>query len=124
MRTFIGVLLTLLVLQACKQNKQGYHIEVNLDNAGGKWVKLLQVVDRNYVTYDSAFAEAGTPVILSRGIEGVQTMYLTLDDEGGSIRMLVVRRYFCWSPGSIILDKLPAVYIRRITHIPENLLQT
>jgi len=89
MRTFIGVLLTLLALQACKQNKQGYHIEVNLDNAGGKWVKLLQVVDRNYVTYDSVFAEAGTPAVLTRGTGGVQTMYLTLEGDDGSIQMLV-----------------------------------
>jgi thiol-disulfide isomerase/thioredoxin len=89
MRTFIGVLLTLLALQACKQNKQGYHIEVNLDNAGGKWVKLLQVVDRNYVTYDSAFAEAGSPAVLTRGTEGVKTMYLTLEGEDGSVQMLV-----------------------------------
>ena len=49
MRTFIGVLVTLLALQACKQNNAGYHIEVNLDNEEGKWVKLQQVVDRNYV---------------------------------------------------------------------------
>ena len=89
MRTFIGVILTLLALQACKQNQEGYYIEVNLVDAGGKWVKLMQTVDRNFVTYDSAFAEAGAPAILSRGTEGVQTMYLTLEDAGGSIRMLV-----------------------------------
>lgn len=94
MRKLIWVMLTMLALQACNQNKEGYHIEVNLDNAGGNWVKLLHLVDRNYVTYDSAFAEAGAPAVLTRGTEGVQTMYLTLEGKDGSVQMLVDNSHY------------------------------
>ena len=89
MRNLIWIVLAILVMQACEQNEETYKIEVNLDGAEGKWVKLMAREDRNYVTYDSAFAEAGSPAVLSRGIEGVNTMYLTVEDTDASIRMLV-----------------------------------
>ena len=89
MRNLIWIVLAILIMQACEQNKETYNIEVNLDGVEGKWIKLMALEDRKYVTYDSAFAEAGSPAVLTRGIEGVSTMYLTVEDMDGAIRMLV-----------------------------------
>jgi thiol-disulfide isomerase/thioredoxin len=89
MRKLIWIMLAIIALQACEQNKEAYNIKVNLEEAEGKWVRLMAQVDRDYVTYDSAFAEPGSPALLARGIEGVNTMYLTVDDAEGNIRLLV-----------------------------------
>ena len=89
MRKLIWIMLAIIGIQACDQNKEVYNMEVNLDGSEGKWVKLMARVDRAYETYDSAFAEAGSPAVLSRGVEGVNTMYLTVDDLEGSIQLLV-----------------------------------
>lgn len=89
MRKLIWIMLAIITLQACDQNMEVYNINVNLDSSEGKWVKLMARVERNYVTYDSAFAEAGSSAVLTRGIEGVNTMYLTVDDAEGSLQLLV-----------------------------------
>ncbi len=89
MRKLIWIMLAVIALQACDQNSEGYNIEVRLDGSEGKWIKLLAREDRAYVTYDSVLAEPGTTAVLTRGIEGVHTMYLTADDMEGSIRFLV-----------------------------------
>jgi len=89
MRKLIWIMLAIISLQACDQNMEVYNMEVNLEDSEGKWVKLMSRVDRNFVTYDSAFAEAGTPAVLTKGVEGVNTMYLTVEDAEGSIKMLV-----------------------------------
>lgn len=82
-------MLAFIVMQACEQNRETYNIEVQLEGAEGKWIRLMAREDRNYVTYDSAYAEAGSPAVLTKGIEGVNTMYLTMDDADGSIQLLV-----------------------------------
>ena len=89
MRKIIWIMLAIIALQACDQNTEVYTIEVNLEGAEGKWVKLMAREERNYVTYDSAFAESGAPAILSKCAEGVTTMYLSVEDTEGSIRLLV-----------------------------------
>ncbi len=89
MRNVIILLLAIFVLQACSQNKEGYHINVNLEGSGGKWVKLLSRVDRKYVTADSALVEAGKEAVLSGSVDGVSTMYLTVEGEDGSIQLLL-----------------------------------
>lgn len=89
MRKLIWIMLAIIVLQACDQNSEVYNIEVSLDGSEGKWIKLLAREDRAYVTYDSVLAEAGTTAVLTKGIEGVHTMYLSVDDMEGSIRLLV-----------------------------------
>jgi thiol-disulfide isomerase/thioredoxin len=89
MRKIIWIILAIITLHACDQNMEVYNIEVNLDGAEGKWVKLMARVDRNYVTYDSVLVEAGAPATLSKGVDGIRTMYLTVDEMEGSIQMLV-----------------------------------
>ena len=89
MRKLIWIMLAVIALQACDQNKEVYTIEVNLEGTEGKWVKLMAREERNYVTYDSAFAKSGTPAVLSKSVEGVTTMYLSVEDAEGSIRLLV-----------------------------------
>jgi peroxiredoxin len=82
-------MLAVIALQACDQNIETYNIKVNLEGTEGKWVKLMAQVDRNYVTHDSALAEAGAPAVLSKGIDGVNTMYLTVEDTEANIQLLV-----------------------------------
>jgi thiol-disulfide isomerase/thioredoxin len=94
MRKFIWIMLAIIALQACEKKGDVYKIEVDLDGSSGKWVKLLALEDRNYVTYDSAFAEPGSPVVLSRGVDSVTTMYLTLDDADGSIQLLIDNSHY------------------------------
>lgn len=89
MRKLIWILLAVIVIQACEKNNASYKIEVNLEGSEGKWIRLMAREGRNYVTYDSAFTEAGSPAMLTRGIEGVNTMYLTMDDAEGNIQLLV-----------------------------------
>lgn len=89
MRKLIWIILAIIALQACDQNNEAYNIQVNLEGSEGKWVKLMARVDRAYVTYDSAIAEAGSPAVLSKGIEGLNTMYLNVEDMEGSIKLLV-----------------------------------
>ncbi|RLD49238.1 MAG: hypothetical protein DRI97_18245, partial [Bacteroidetes bacterium] len=89
MRKLFWIILAIITLQACDQNKEVYNIEVTLEGTEGKWVKLMARVDRDYVTHDSALAETGSPAVLTKGIDGVNTMYLTVDDAEGSIQMLV-----------------------------------
>lgn len=93
MRKLIWIMLAVIALQACDNKKNApvdaYNMKVNLQGSEGKWLKLLARVDRNYVTYDSAFVEAGAPAVLSKGIDVVTTMYLTVEDTNGSIQLLV-----------------------------------
>ena len=90
MRKLIWIMLAIIIMQACDQNKENtYNIEVNLEGAEGKWVKLLVSEGRDYVTYDSAFTEAGSPAILTKGIEGLKTMILTLEGTQEYIQLLV-----------------------------------
>ena len=92
MRKLIWIALAVITLQACNQSSssnENYNIKVDLEGTEGKWVKLMARVDRDYVTHDSALAEAGSPVVLTKGIEGVNTMHLTVEDLEGSIQMLV-----------------------------------
>ena len=89
MRKLIWIMLAVIALQACDQNQEAYNIKVNMEGAEGKWVKLMAQVDRSYVTHDSAFAEAGAPAVLSKGVEKVATMYLTVEDTETNIKLLV-----------------------------------
>jgi len=89
MRKLIWIILAIITLQACDQHSEMYNIEVNLEGSEGKWIKLMAREDRAYVTHDSVLAEAGTTAVLAKGIEGVNTMYLTVEDIEGSILLLV-----------------------------------
>jgi thiol-disulfide isomerase/thioredoxin len=89
MRKLIWIMLAVIALQACDQNMEAYNIKVNLEGTEGKWVKLMARVDRNYVTHDSALAEAGVPAVLTKGIDGVNTMFLTVEDTDANIQLLV-----------------------------------
>ena len=89
MRKLIWMLLAVLTLQACTENKEGYQIELDLEGSEGKWVKLMARVDRNYVTTDSVLVVAGEEAVLSGTLEGVSTMYLTVEDMEGSVQLLM-----------------------------------
>jgi thiol-disulfide isomerase/thioredoxin len=89
MRKLIWIALAIITLQACDQTNEAYNIQVNLEDTEGKWVKLMARVDREYVTHDSALAEAGSPAVLTLGADGVNTMYLSVEDLEGSMMLLV-----------------------------------
>ena len=89
MRKLIILLLAVLALQACTEKKEGYQIELDLEGSEGKWVKLMARVDREYVTTDSVLVVAGEKAVLSGFLEGVSTMYLTVEDVEGSLQLLM-----------------------------------
>jgi thiol-disulfide isomerase/thioredoxin len=89
MHKLIWMLLAILTLQACNENKVGYTIETDLEGSEGKWVKLMARVDREYVTADSVLAEAGQKAVLSGTVDGLSTMFLTVEEEDGSVQLLM-----------------------------------
>jgi peroxiredoxin len=89
MRKLIWMLLAVLTLQACTENKEGYQIELDLEGSEGKWVKLMARVDREYLTSDSVLVVAGEKALLSGSLDGVSTMYLTVEDVEGSVQLLM-----------------------------------
>ncbi|TFH27370.1 MAG: AhpC/TSA family protein [Bacteroidia bacterium] len=89
MRKLIWMLLAVLTLQACTENKEGYQIELDLEGSEGKWVKLMARVDREYVTSDSVLLVAGEKAVLTGTLDGVSTMYLTVEDVDGSVQLLM-----------------------------------
>lgn len=89
MRKLIWILLAILTLQACNETQEGYNMKLNLDGSEGKWVKLMARVDREYVTTDSVLVVAGEQAELSGKVEGVNTMYLTVEDVEGSVQLLM-----------------------------------
>ena len=89
MQKIIYMLLVLLAITSCNMTSDSYTIEVDLEGAQGKWVKLMAMEKRNYVTFDSVLVESETPAILSKSVEGVNTMYLTVEGVQGSIKLLI-----------------------------------
>jgi len=89
MRNLIILLLAAITLQACTENKEAYQIHLDLEESEGKWAKLLSRVDREYVTADSVLVVAGEKATLSGSVEGVRTMYLTVEGVEGSIQLLM-----------------------------------
>jgi len=89
MRRIIILLLAAITLQACNEDKVGYQINLNLAGTEGKWAKLLDRVDREYVTADSALLVAGEETMLSGAVDGVNTMYLTVEGVEGSVQLLM-----------------------------------
>jgi len=100
MRKLITLLLAVLTLQACTENKEGYQIELNLEGTEGKWVKLMARVDREYVTADSVLVVAEEKAVLSGSVEGVNTMYLTVEGVQGSVQLLMENNTYTLS-GSV-----------------------
>ena len=89
MRKLITLLLAVLVMQACTENKEGYQINLDLEGSEGKWVKLMSRVDRNYVTTDSVLVVAGEKAVLSGVVDGVSSMYLAVEDMEGAVQLLM-----------------------------------
>lgn len=76
-------------LFSCSQQDDGYTIKLDLDNSQDKWAKLTGRAEGKYVTFDSVQIVAGTGGIMSGSVEGVQTMYLTLEGIRASVQLLV-----------------------------------
>ncbi len=89
MQRIIYMLGILVAMTSCSMKSDSYTIEVGLDGTQGKWVKLMAMEDRNYMTFDSVMVETETPVVLSKSVEGIKTMHLTVEGIQGSVKLLV-----------------------------------
>jgi len=89
MRNIFYLLFALATLISCNKTPDSYTIKVDLEGSEGKWVSLMAMEDRNYVTFDSVLVEAASPAVLSKAVEGVHTMYLAVEDEQGSLKLLI-----------------------------------
>ena len=57
MQKIIYMLGVLVAMTSCSMKSDSYTIEVDLDGTQGKWVKLMAMEDRNYMTFDSVMVE-------------------------------------------------------------------
>jgi len=89
MRNMIYLLLTLVLISSCSKNPDTYTIQVDLEGSEGKWVKLMALEDRNYVTFDSVLVEAEAPAVMSQPVDGINTMYLSVEGLEGSVQLLI-----------------------------------
>ncbi len=88
------ILMVMAILQTCTQHKDTYQIEVKMDQAAGKWIRLMKQEDRNFVVFDSVLATGETTPVLSSSLDGVSTMYLTVEETGGAIRLLMENSHY------------------------------
>ena len=86
---YIIVALAVVALQSCNLTEESYSLQADLDGTEGKWVKLMALEERKYVVTDSVLIEAGSVNEMTINMEGVSTMYLTVDGEPGSIQLLI-----------------------------------
>ena len=89
MYKMIYLLAALLLLGSCNTDGEKYSVRADLEGSEGKWVKILTREGREYVAVDSVLAQEGTPVVMSGQVDGIETMYLTVEGEQGSIRLLL-----------------------------------
>jgi peroxiredoxin len=89
MRKILYVLFAFAITFSCSKTPDVYTIQLDLEGYEGKWVKLMAMEDRNYVSFDSVLVETTDPVVLSRAVEGVHTMYLTVEGEQESLKLLI-----------------------------------
>ncbi|MGW8316862.1 MAG: DUF4369 domain-containing protein, partial [Bacteroidales bacterium] len=85
----IYLLASLLLLSACSHTEKKYSVMADLEGSEGKWVKLLTREGRTYVTVDSVQVKADAPAEMSGHVDGIKTMYLTVEGDQGSIQLLM-----------------------------------
>ncbi len=94
MRTLILTIMAVAAIQSCNQSQEGYNIQLNLDDSEGKWVRLMALEEKAYVVFDSVMIASETSSEMNGSVEGVNTMYLTVDDRQGSIQLLVENAHY------------------------------
>ncbi|MEN8204170.1 MAG: TlpA disulfide reductase family protein, partial [Bacteroidota bacterium] len=94
MREMFYLLLALVAMSSCSKNPDTYTIRVDLEGSEGKWVKLMAMEDRNYITFDSVLVETSAPSVMSKAVEGINTMYLSVEGEQESLKLLIENRSY------------------------------
>jgi len=89
MRKLFILMLAVFTLQACNESKDAYEIVVNLEGSEGKWVRLKARNGSDMITKDSLMVNAGEKAVMSGTVEGIQSMYLMVDDVNGAIQLLM-----------------------------------
>jgi len=89
MRILALSLMAFLVISSCNQVSDTYTVNLNLENIEGEWITLTARVNRENIVFDSVLAEADTPAVLSKSLDGVQTMYLAKKGDRKSIKLLM-----------------------------------
>lgn len=85
----IYMLFALMIMGGCSESSEKYSVKISLEGSEGKWVKMLSRTGRDYVVVDSVKVEPGEPAVMSRNVDGIETMYLTVEGDQGSIQLLV-----------------------------------
>jgi thiol-disulfide isomerase/thioredoxin len=100
MRNTLLAVLAFLLLSACTQKDRGYTISVELEDAGGKWVRVYQRIDRQYVLMDSVYVGTASPAYMSGRAARVTSMYLSVEGEARRTRFLLENAEY-WVRGSV-----------------------
>ncbi len=89
MRTLIGIVIVALAIHSCNTSSDSYSIELDLAEAEGSWIKLMAQEDSKYVVVDSVLADSGTTALLTGSVEGVRSIYVTVEGLRGAVQLLV-----------------------------------
>jgi peroxiredoxin len=89
MRRLIYLAVAMTLVASCNPSNQGYSVRVSLDNSGEQYIKLLTREGRDYVVVDSVLAAPGEYAEMTGQVEGVKTMYLTMENSNGSVQLLM-----------------------------------
>ncbi len=77
------------MIYGCQNMEEGYSVTVDLEEAGGRWVHLTTRVERQYLVIDSVLAEAGLPAVMTGKLDGLKTVYLSVEGARNTIRLLL-----------------------------------
>jgi thiol-disulfide isomerase/thioredoxin len=83
------IIILCIAVAGCNSKPDSYRITLNMEGTQGKWVKLMNRVDRQFVTVDSVLIGEGVTAELTGSIDGVQLMYLSVDDQQGTAQILM-----------------------------------
>ncbi|RLD25359.1 MAG: hypothetical protein DRI70_07260 [Bacteroidetes bacterium] len=89
MRYYILILVAIVGINSCNQTTDSYSIQIDMDEVDGKWVRLMAREDRNYVVFDSVLASSTTATVMTGSVEGITTMYLTVENISGSVQLFI-----------------------------------
>lgn len=94
MRRLIFIFLTVAAIHSCNQPADQYHIQIDLSDAQGRWAKLMKLDGNKYVVFDSILVDSGATNVMTKSVDMVTTMYLTLEKRPGSVKLLVENAHY------------------------------
>ena len=89
LRWFIAAVLAASMFQSCQQKEKGYTVNVDLEEAGGKWIQLTTRIDREYVVIDSVLAGPDGSAEMAGQLDSMRTVYLSVEGAQNTLRLLL-----------------------------------